>query len=438
MKKRGKSSQKKSIILLSLISLLLIFALVFTFLPFSYGEDGVKEYKSVVGIIKKGIDISGGVYVVMEPIAPTTEPALTEYNKNFDANLEGTIKILEKRLAAKGYTEATVVRQSLSGGGTSIRIEIPNVDNATDAFNIIGKAAVLEFRDESGKVLLEGSYINNAFVSTDSNGQYCVGLTLSDEGNKIFAKATGDNIGKKINIYIDDELISSPSVESAIPKNPIITGNYTYESASDFAMQLNSGALSLKFETLEPRVMSATLGQDALQTGLLAGIIGISLIIVFMLFIYRGFGIASGISLLIYMVILLFLMSQLPWVQLTLPGIAGIILGIGMAVDANIIIFERIKDEYSAGKSLMTSVNAGFKNATSSIVDSNITTIIAAIVLWILGTGPIQGFAITLFLGIIVSMFCSLVITRFLLKLLLPLNNKEKFYALKRGVMENE
>ena len=438
MKKRGKSSRKKSIILLSIISVLLVFSLVFTFLPFSYGEDGIKEYKSVVGIIKKGIDISGGVYVVMTPIAPTDEAKLAEYNDNLSANIDGTIKILESRLASKGYTEATVVKQS-SLGNYSIRIEIPNVDNAEAAFNIIGKAANLEFRDENDKVLMEGKYVTKAFVRRDEIGNYAVGLTLSDEGNKIFAKATADNKDKAIHIYVDDELISSPTVNAVIYENPTITGNFTYESAADFAMQLNSGALSLNFETLEPRVMSATLGANALRTSLIAGIIGICLVLAFMGYMYRGMGIASNIALLIYIVILFFLMSQLPWVQLTLPGIAGIILSIGMAVDANVIIFERIKDEYAEGKSLHSSINAGFRRAMVAIIDSNITTIIAAIVLWILGTGAVQGFAITLFLGIIVSMFSCLVVSRFLLKLLVPLNSRPKFYNLKREeVTENE
>ena len=211
------------------------------------------------------------------------------------------------------------------------------------------------------------------------------------------------------------------------------------QDAIDTAMLLQSGSLPVEFEAIQPNTISATLGQDAINAGLLAGVIGLVLIMLFMGIYYRGMGIVADIALLIYVLLLLFLMSQLPWVQLTLPGIAGVILSIGMAVDANVIIFERIKDEYKNGITFRGSVQAGFKRATAAIVDANVTTLIASIVLWLLGTGPVQGFAITLFLGIIISMFTALVVTRLLMKLFLPLNDSsEKFYGLKRGEAVNE
>lgn len=450
-KKKNKASRKRSVVILSLLMALILVAGFFTFGNFWYGgkdeDDKIYHYVGVIGAIKLGIDLKGGVYVVMQPkvTADNQEEVMQNLRDSLNSD-NGILAILQNRLTSKGYTEATVVQQTDLSGNISIRIEIPDVDDPEEVFDIIGSQAKLEFigpddgGDYAGKVIITGENIVSAYPTRDDSGNWAVGLKLDTEGAEAFSAATGSLTGKSISIYLDGEVISSPTVNQQITGgNAIITGMSDQQDAIDTAMLLQSGSLPVEFETIQPNTISATLGQDAINAGLLAGVIGLIAVMLFMGIYYRGLGIVADIGLLIYVLLLLFLMSQLPWVQLTLPGIAGVLLSIGMAVDANVIIFERIKDEYKSGITFRGSVQAGFKRATAAIVDANITTLIASIVLWLLGTGPVQGFAITLFLGIIISMFTALVVCRLLLKLFLPLNDSsEKFYGLKREEAVNE
>ena len=262
-------------------------------------------------------------------------------------------------------------------------------------------------------------------------------MRLDSEGRRKFAEATANNINKTMSIYLGDSAnpISSPTINSAIPNGEaIITGFASYEDAQERAGQIMSGTFDVALELKESQTISPTLGEKAMLYGLIAGIVGFVLVIAFLCVVYRLLGVAASFALLIYVVIYLFFLAALPWVQLTLPGIAGILLSIGMAVDAKRIIFERIKDEYRGGKSIMAAYHAGFKKALFAILDSNVTTVIACILLMLLGTGSVGGFALTLLVGVIISLFTALVVSRAILRYFINLNSyNAKLYNLKRG-----
>lgn len=371
---------------------------------------GALEIKPLVEGISQGLDLRGGVSAVYE--------AQDEGQSDFASLLSGTMAVLRNRLTNQGFTEATVTQQ----GTNRIRIEIPDVDDPNEILNIIGQPAHLEFKTADGETIMDGSAVVSAEMGY-LDGQPVVQFTLNDEGATAFATATAENIGSTISIELDGEVISAPTVNQAITGGQgYIEGNFTAESAQQLAMLIQSGALPLDIEQIEVRTISATLGEDALSTSMTAAVIGVLLVIVFMLVIYRLPGVMASLALLIYILIDLFLLAVIPGVQLTLPGIAGIVLSIGMAVDANVIIFERMKEEMRAGKTVRASVESGFKRAFSAILDSNITTIIAGLVLMIFGAGTIKGFAITLTIGVVCSMFTAVVVTRFLLRQMVGLN----------------
>ena len=371
---------------------------------------GALEIKPLVEGISQGLDLRGGVSAVYE--------AQDEGQSDFASLLSGTMAVLRNRLTNQGFTEATVTQQ----GTNRIRIEIPDVDDPNEILNIIGQPAHLEFKTADGKTIMDGSAVVSAEMGY-LDGQPVVQFTLNDEGAAAFATATAENVGSTISIELDGEVISAPTVKQAITGGQgYIEGNFTAESAQQLAMLIQSGALPLDIEQIEVRTISATLGEDALSTSMTAAVIGVLLVIVFMLVIYRLPGVMASLALLIYILIDLFLLAVIPGVQLTLPGIAGIVLSIGMAVDANVIIFERMKEEMRAGKTVRASVESGFKRAFSAILDSNITTIIAGLVLMIFGAGTIKGFAITLTIGVVCSMFTAVVVTRFLLRQMVGLN----------------
>lgn len=371
---------------------------------------GALEIKPLVEGISQGLDLRGGVSAVYE--------AQDEGQSDFASLLSGTMAVLRNRLTNQGFTEATVTQQ----GTNRIRIEIPDVDDPNEILNIIGQPAHLEFKTADGETIMDGSAVVSAEMGY-LEGQPVVQFTLNDEGATAFATATAENVGSTISIELDGEVISAPKVNQAITGGQgYIEGNFTAESAQQLAMLIQSGALPLDIEQIEVRTISATLGEDALSTSMTAAVIGVLLVIVFMLVIYRLPGVMASLALLIYILIDLFLLAVIPGVQLTLPGIAGIVLSIGMAVDANIIIFERMKEEMRAGKTVRASVESGFKRAFSAILDSNITTIIAGLVLMIFGAGTIKGFAITLTIGVVCSMFTAVVVTRFLLRQMVGLN----------------
>lgn len=371
---------------------------------------GALEIKPLVEGISQGLDLRGGVSAVYE--------AQDEGQSDFASLLSGTMAVLRNRLTNQGFTEATVTQQ----GTNRIRIEIPDVDDPNEILNIIGQPAHLEFKTADGETIMDGSAVVSAEMGY-LDGQPVVQFTLNDEGAAAFATATAENVGSTISIELDGEVISAPKVNQAITGGQgYIEGNFTAESAQQLAMLIQSGALPLDIEQIEVRTISATLGEDALSTSMTAAVIGVLLVIVFMLVIYRLPGVMASLVLLIYILIDLFLLAVIPGVQLTLPGIAGIVLSIGMAVDANVIIFERMKEEMRAGKTVRASVESGFKRAFSAILDSNITTIIAGLVLMIFGAGTIKGFAITLTIGVVCSMFTAVVVTRFLLRQMVGLN----------------
>ncbi|MDE7406735.1 MAG: protein translocase subunit SecD, partial [Clostridiales bacterium] len=243
--------------------------------------------------------------------------------------------------------------------------------------------------------------------------------------------------GSTISIYLGDstEPIQTANINETIPNGKaIISGNFTADSAKELAGQIMSGTFDVALELKESQTISPTLGENAMNYGLIAGIVGLALVIIFLCVIYGMMGFAATLALIIYLIIYLFFLAVLPWVQLTLPGIAGILLSIGMAVDANVIIFERIKDEYRGGKSIMAAYHAGFKKALFAILDSNVTTVIACVLLMLLGTGSISGFALTLLVGVLISLFTALVVSRALLKYFINLNSyNAKLYRLKRG-----
>lgn len=431
-------SKKKAI---SLLVVILALAMVLGILAVTPFQVGVMDYNPPLQNIPLGIELSGGVYVVFDVSVPEKDGVPLYPESELNENIKATIDRLQKRLLAAGYSEATVVES----GANRLRVEVADVGTGTidadEIFAIIGKPAVLEFRDPDGKVILSGQqgHIKSATAGLDKN-VYGVYLELSNEGKELFATATAELIGKNIDIYLDNDLIQSATVQSAIKDgNPVISGSFTAETALALALQIQGGALTVDLTVTEQSNTSATLGENAITTSLLAGIIGLFLVFVFMAVAYKGLGLVADIALLIYTIIVVYLLGTLPIIQLSLAGIAGIVLSIGMAVDANIIIFERIKDEYALGKNIPSSVQAGFKRATAAIIDANITTIIASAVLYFLGTSTIKAFAITLFIGIVVSLFTSLVVTRVLANIFVSINKtNNKFYNLHSEVSIND
>jgi preprotein translocase subunit SecD len=410
-------SRKKSIVLLSIIALVIILGTVFAFVDLDNGQLGIYDYIGYPKGIKLGLDLKGGVYAVFEADEENTE-GLAE-------RMEGTVDSLEELLFDKGYTEATVTLQS----GNRIRVEVPDVEDPETIFQLIGRPAKLEFKkDEESDPYVTGEDLKSAYVSTDENGSYVVAIEFDDEGTEKFKDATTERLNQTISIYINGEEKLSPTVESVISNGKATISNgstgYTYEEAYELAVSIQAGAFAVNLKLIESRTISPTLGVDALRTGIIAGAIGIALVFIFMALVYRMLGVVADIALALYIIVLLFFFSIFPWVQLTLPGIAGIILSIGMAVDANVIIFARIRDEYGSGKTIRTSVKEGFRKATSAILDSNVTTIIGAIVLWAVGATAIKGFAITLLTGIILSLFTAMVISRVLVQAMLSFNDE--------------
>ncbi len=395
-------------------------------------------YSGFANSIKLGLDIKGGVLLVGE-----AKPLEGQNDADFETQLNSTVTRLSNILSGEGYTEAQVTIQQ----GSKIRVEVPDIDDPETVLNLIGTPAKIEFKlssDDNAEARITGQQIKNVYASyrpsSDSGSEYQWGVVVefTTEGEQLFYNLTKDALDtseKKIYIYSNGEEISEPTVKSAIRGSTFISGSYDEEGANNFALQIMSGTFSVDLAWGETSVISATLGENALKYGLIAGIIGLVLIFAFMCYRYKMMGLLSSFALCFYVIILMFLLQAIPFVQLTLEGIAGIILSIGMAIDANIIIFERIKEEYATGKRLSTSIRVGFKKGLPAIVDSNITTFIAAIILMIFGTGSIQGFAITLFLGVAVSMFTSLVVTRGLLNMYYPINSSNaSLYSLKREV----
>lgn len=361
--------------------------------------------------IKQGLDLQGGTHVVLE--ASDTPEA-----KVNDDAMQRVVHIIERRINELGLTEPLVQRQ----GERRVIVELPGVKDPEKAIEMLGRTALMEFTDESGAVVLTGKDLKDAKAQIDQNGQKLVAIEFTDEGAKKFANLTAKNVGKHIAILLDKQILTNPVVQEVIPNGKaVISGNRSMEEAERLAILLRSGALPVKVDVLETRTVGPTLGEDSKAKSMQAFVIGIAAILIFMLLFYRVSGLVANVALILYVMLLLVGLKMLN-ATLTLPGIAGIILSMGMAVDANVLIFERFKEEYRNGKTLRAAMDAGFSRAFATILDSNITTLIAAVVLFFLGTGPIKGFAITLGLGIILSMFTAITATRFILRMLIHAN----------------
>ncbi len=369
--------------------------------------------------IPLGLDLSGGVSITYQVVDenPSTE------------DMKDTIYKLQKRVDSYS-TEASVYQV----GDDRITVEIPGVQDANEILEDLGNPGSLEFQMPDGTVFMTGDMVEDAQGATTTdrygNKQYIVSLKLTDEGAKIFGEVTSENIGKNLPIVYDGETISYPRVQSAITGGEAqITGMSTFEEADNLATQIRIGSLSLQLSELESSVVGAQLGSQAIASSLKAGAIGLAIVMVFMIVMYAVPGIAASLALAIYTTLVIATLYLFD-ITLTLPGIAGIILGIGMAVDANVIVFARIREEIATGKSVQTSMKIGFQKAMSAILDGNITTLIASVVLMALGSGTVKGFAYTLMIGIILSLFTAMVVTRYILYSLYALGLKsEKLYG---------
>lgn len=417
--KHAKAKNPRARALVSLVAIIVVVAVCAYLGLCGFGKGTMINYLKPWGdAISLGLDLRGGVYTVYQ--------AENNGDPDFDTKMESTVSILTSRLTRQGFTEATVTRQ----GSDRIRVEIPNVSDPNQILTIIGTPAQLYFVDESGNNLMEGAMVKNAQAAQDQDGKPCIAFELTDEGAKIFAEATAANLGKTISITLDGETISRATVNTVIAGGKgEITGNFTADEAKNLATLILSGALPLNLTQLEVSAISATLGVEALDRAIQAGIIGVALVMLFMLFRYRLCGLVADIALTIYIMIVVLLLA-LTGAQLTLPGVAGIILGIGMAVDANVVIFERIREEVKNGRPIGSAVRKGFSNALSAIIDSNVTTIIAAVVLYAFGTGSVCGFALTLGIGVATSLVTAVFVTHKLLDIFADLGIKnQKLYV---------
>jgi preprotein translocase subunit SecD len=359
--------------------------------------------------MKLGLDLKGGVHMVLEGVDSDLGEVTSE-------KLDAAMHIIEKRVNGLGVSEPIIQKDASKN---RIIVEIAGETDTERARQLLGTTAVLKFVGPDGSTVLEGKDIAEAGVASNrqTGGGYVVTLKLKGEGPQKFADATRKFIGQPIAIMLDDQQISAPVVQNEITNGEaIITGDFTVEKARDLAQLINGGALPIKLELKENRVVSATLGADSLAKSAKAGVIGLSAVVLFMLVVYGIPGLMANIALVLYVMLTLGFLISIDAV-FTLPGLAGLLLSMGMAVDANIIIFERIREELRKGKGLRSGIQAGFHRAYAAIVDGQVTTAIAGVVLWFLGTQSIKGFALTLVVGLILSMFTAITVTRWLINL---------------------
>ena len=397
------------------VSAALIVVLVLSVITAAVGWG--RRHSGAAKNIKLGLDLSGGVSITYQTVG-TDEPDAEQ--------MSDTIYKLQQRV--QNYsTEASVYQE----GSNRINIEIPGVTDANAILEELGKPGSLEFQLEDGTVVLTGGEVVDAHGATQKdqtmgNTEYVVSLEFNDTGKKSFAEATSANVGRQIYIVYDGGVISAPRVNEPITDGKcIISGNFTMESASELASYIRIGSLSLELEEIRSNIVGAQLGQKALSTSLVAGLIGLVIVMIFMIIVYKLPGVIAAIALIFYTALELVLLNAFD-MTLTLAGIAGVILSIGMAVDANVIIYARIREEIAAGKTVKSAIDIGFKKALSAIIDGNVTTLIAAIVLNFKGTGTVKGFAQTLMLGIILSMFTACVFSRLLVNAAYELGMKEE------------
>ncbi len=398
--------------------ILAIIAGTFMFTFVGFGEN----YKPFSSGLKKGLDIEGGVYVVYD-VETTAE------DDDLQLLINQTMEVLRKRIDSLGLTEPSIYVE----GTKRIRVELPGVSSAEEALELIGKTAQLQFAEvKEGQIvkagdkfdenvmttLFYGDGVKDATAGKDQFNKYSVNFKLTGDATAAFADSTSKVYKRKgqIAILLDDVVISAPNVQTPINDGSgQITGNFEKKEVIDLAFLIRSGSLPVKLIEQRSSVKGPLLGANALETSIFAATIGIILVMLFMIIFYRLPGVVASVSLILYISLTIILMVSLN-ATLTLPGVLGIVLSIGMAVDANVIIYERIKEEVREGKRLKTAVAHGFSKALWTIIDSNVTTLIAAVVLFNFGEGSIKGFAVTLMLGILMSMFTALVVTKTLLK----------------------
>lgn len=364
--------------------------------------------------MKLGLDIKGGVYVVMEANTDLEGEELKEA-------MEQTQAVIEERVNQMGLAEPVVTIE----GDKRIRVELPGAEDAQDAINQIGRTAQLQFALADGTIVLDGGNVKDAAAAMDNESAgYAVDLEFDSEGADLFHQATTTAYSGSVTstiqgvpndaiiIILDGQIISAPSVNEPISGGRCtITGGFSQEEATNLAALIRGGALPLELEEVNSSVQSAKIGYNALEMSVYAGIIGLILIILLMVIAYRGLGAIASIALLFYVLIVINIMGFMGSV-LTLPGIAGFILSVGMAVDANVVIFSRIREEIAAGKTIRVATQQGFKRALSTVIDSQVTTLIAAVILYEIGTSAVKGFAWTFMIGIIVSIFTAVVVTQ--------------------------
>ena len=422
------------------IVILLVLVLLLGGLGYTAAVGVGSEHKASASDIKLGLDLAGGVSITYK-VAGDEKPSAED--------MADTIYKLQKRVET--YSTESVVYQE---GDDRINIEIPGVSDANAILEELGKPGSLYFISETdsegnynyqasmdangnivyvmlksideiiadGSAPLSGTDVKDAqagsITNSMGNTEIGVDLTMTDEGTQKFADATtrAYQKGETLGIYYDGNIISAPSVKAALTDGKAqITGNFTYEEAEQLASTIRIGGLKLELEELHSKVVGAQLGEEAISTSVKAGAVGFAIIVIFMIAVYYISGLAASLALGLYVEMIIILLNGFE-ITLTLPGIAGIILSIGMAVDANVIIFARIREELAKGKTVRSAIDTGFKKAQSAILDGNITTLIAAGVLWLMGSGTVKGFAETLALGIALSMFTAMVITKLILK----------------------
>lgn len=413
MKTKGKSS--------ALFILCTLAIILFAFVGYKGAEVAGWRIKSFSETITKGLDLQGGVSVVME----------IQDEEVSKEDLEKTKEQLSLRVNKIGVAETVVSTE----GDRRIRIDIPAQVDSGEIVESLGKTGELTFKSPKGDVILTGQDVSKAIATSDENGLPQVALELNENGTKKFADATKEYLGQSISVNMDDEVLTNPTVNSVITNgSAVITGSKSADDAKRLAGLINAGALPVTVKAASVKTVGAQLGEEALPNALKAALIGIGLIFVFMIIYYRVPGAIACLALTLFIALILFLFGEIG-VTLTLPGIAGVLLTIGMAVDANVLIFERIREELKKGVSIRSAVEKGFENATSSIMDSNITTIIAALVLYFLGSGTVKGFAITLLVGIVVSLFTALIVTKFFMNKAVEMGLLTKLsqFRVKRG-----
>lgn len=394
--------------------------------------------------VHEGLDLQGGTHLVYELDTSKTDP------KDIQNATQSVVNVIERRINALGVSEP-VIQPSKIGNKQTVNVELPGISDVNEAINLIGKTAQLKFQVsapttiEGGTTIdnttdlgggfkdtdLTGAQLKKAVVQFDQNtGEPQVSILFNADGAKLFATLTKENVGKPIAIELDGEIISAPNVQTAIENGEaVITGKFTIEEARKLAIELNAGALPVPIKLIEQRNIGATLGDESVKKSLVGGLVGLILIALFMIIYYRLPGFLAVLALIIYTMVSLALFKLIP-VTLTLAGIAGFILSIGMAVDANILIFERTKEELAMGKTMSLALEEGFKRAWSSIRDSNLSSLLTCAILYYGTTGIVRGFAVTLAIGILVSLFTAITVSRTFLRLFVA-TRLEKYLTIK-------